>query len=119
MRQGIPVEVGLASGLDLFDATRWFEAHEVLEDAWRHLPKDTTDRHFLQGLIQLAVCLEHTRRGNPRGAAGQLAKARAHLAGVPDVWRGVDVRATERAFHGWWSAGARLDAAPRPVRQGL
>jgi pimeloyl-ACP methyl ester carboxylesterase len=57
-----------------------FEAHEVWEEAWRPLPPGA-ERRSLQGLIQLAVALEHRRRGNPRGAAGQWAKAKARLEG--------------------------------------
>lgn len=60
-----------------------FEAHEVWEDAWRPLPPGP-EKVALQGLIQLAVALEHRRRGNPRGAAGQWSKAREKLrAGLP------------------------------------
>lgn len=68
---------------------RWFEAHEELELAWR---EETGDRRqCLQGLIQGAVALEHLRRGNPRGAWGQWAKARAKLAPLPAVFDGVHI----------------------------
>jgi uncharacterized protein len=91
----------LQEGLTLFSEGHWFEAHEVLETAWRAQPKGV-DREALQGLIQLAVSLEHNRRGNPRGAAGQWQKAQGHLADVPDQWRGVDIgglRAQFRSFY--------------------
>ncbi len=83
----------LREGLALIDARRWFEAHEVLEGAWRPTPAGP-ERSLLQGLIQLAVALEHWRRGNPRGTAGQWEKARRHLQVLPPELLGVDVHAT-------------------------
>lgn len=78
------------SGVALFQQRRWFEAHEVLEAAWRATPPGP-DREFLQGLIQLAVSLEHWRRGNPRGARGQWQKANRHLEGLPERCHGLEL----------------------------
>lgn len=63
-----------AEGAADYDAGRYFEAHEAWELLWRAMPAGS-DKRFVQGLIQLAVSLEHARRGNPRGSAGQWAKA--------------------------------------------
>ena len=73
-------------GIRLIRARDWYEAHEVLEIPWRAAPPGEQKR-FLQGLIQLAVSLEHLRRGNPRGALGQWRKGRAKMEG-PDPWFG-------------------------------
>jgi len=61
----------------LFNQEEFFEAHEVLEDLWQ----DHTgpDRAFYQGLIQVAVALEHCRRGNLPGARGVLESAHRRL----------------------------------------
>jgi hypothetical protein len=69
-------------GIALFQGGKFFEAHEELELLWRATPPGP-DREFLQGLIQLAVSLEHWRRGNPRGAWGQYQKALRRLAPLP------------------------------------
>lgn len=76
----------LDEGARHFDAGEWFEAHEVWEGLWRATPRGP-EREQLQALIQLAVSLEHHRRGNPRGAEGQYTKAVAHLAaaGAPTL----------------------------------
>lgn len=79
-----------AEGVALFRARAWFEAHEVLELAWRATPAGPT-RQFLQGLIQLAVSLEHWRRRNARGARGQWEKGRAKLEALPEVFAGLAV----------------------------
>jgi hypothetical protein len=51
----------------LLDAGLPFQAHEVLEAAWKATEGDRRD--MWQGLAQLAVGLTHLQRGNARGAA--------------------------------------------------
>lgn len=82
--------VALAEGEAHFNHQEYFEAHEVWEDAWRPLPKGD-DKLFLQGLIQVAVSLEHWRRGNPRGAAGQWQKGGDKLRALPTPYAGIDL----------------------------
>lgn len=56
----------LAQGIQLFNAERYFECHEVLEELWR---SDTSVfRDLYQGLIKVAVALHHARQGNFEGA---------------------------------------------------
>jgi hypothetical protein len=105
----------------LFRARRWFEAHEVLEVAWRRTPRGP-DRELLQGLIQLAVSLEHWRRGNPRGALGQWTKARGHLAGLPPVCHGLALGELLAAFAAYYDAlglEACVHAGTAPATPGI
>jgi hypothetical protein len=51
-----------------------FQAHEVLEAAWKSAPE--SERPLWQGLAQLAVGVTHAARGNPRGAAALLRRGR-------------------------------------------
>lgn len=53
-------------GIEFFNDCEYFEAHEVWEEVWQEYSGD--DRTFLQGLIQVAVCLHHFANGNTRGA---------------------------------------------------
>lgn len=69
----------VARGLALARARRWFEAHEAFEDAWRE-ETEPGRRALLRALVHGCVSLEHRRRGNARGAAMQLKKARARVA---------------------------------------
>ncbi len=71
----------VARGLSLARARRWFEAHEAFEDAWRE-ERAPARRSLLRALVHACVSLEHRRRDNAVGAALQLAKARARLAGA-------------------------------------
>lgn len=58
----------LAAGVCLFDAGRFFEAHEVWEDAWRTETGPT--RLALQGLIQIAAGFHKGLvQGQPSGMA--------------------------------------------------
>lgn len=98
-----------AEGVGLFQAEEFFEAHESLELAWRAMSAGP-DKLFLQGLIQLAVSLEHWRRANPRGARGQWEKARAKLDGLPAVYGGLALGELLAGFREWY-APYDLDAA--------
>lgn len=108
-----------------YAAGRWFDAHEVLEGAWRR--SDEPPMPFLQGLIQWAVALEHHRRGNAHGARALADRALANLDGAPPGYLGVDLTACRsaaagirRAFAAWEAGGPRPDvtAPVIPPRRG-
>jgi uncharacterized protein len=63
----------LALGIELINAGEFFEAHEVLEEAW--MPETGQRRRFLQAVIHVAVGSYHQTRQNPVGACRQLRKA--------------------------------------------
>ncbi len=62
----------------LWENGEFFEAHEVLEDAWRR-ETDASRKLFFQGLIHCAVAIVHAERKNPLGARLQYAKAKDKL----------------------------------------
>ncbi|MCA2241257.1 DUF309 domain-containing protein [Mycobacterium sp. WUMAC-067] len=68
----------LAYAQDLLDRGLAFNAHEVLEAAWKNGPAD--EQALWQGLTQLAVGITHAQRGNRKGATTLLRRASAHLA---------------------------------------
>lgn len=72
-----PVET-LAYAQDLLDRGLAFNAHEVLEAAWKNGPDD--ERMLWQGLAQLAVGITHVQRGNVKGALTVLRQASSRLA---------------------------------------
>lgn len=71
----------LAYAQDLLDQGLAFNAHEVLEAAWKHGPVD--EQTLWQGLAQLAVGITHVQRGNRKGALTLLRRASAHLRRDP------------------------------------
>jgi hypothetical protein len=60
------LESALAVAARLFDARLYFEVHELLEPHWFRARGG--EREVLQGLIQVAVGLQHLANGNPTGA---------------------------------------------------
>jgi predicted metal-dependent hydrolase len=61
----------------LFNASRYWHAHEAWETVWR--AADDEDRDFYQGLIQVAAGLLHLQRRNARGARNKLGEGLAKL----------------------------------------
>ena len=100
----------LRSGIALFNQAHFFDAHEVLEDAWR--PARGRRRHFLQALIQVTVALHHHSRGNLVGARSLLARGGNTLASYPSVYAGLDVARLRASVEAWREALAAERAAP-------
>jgi predicted metal-dependent hydrolase len=63
---------------ELLDRGLAFNAHEVLEAAWKNGSDD--ERLLWQGLAQLAVGITHVQRGNHTGAASLLRRAAGRLS---------------------------------------
>jgi hypothetical protein len=81
----------LQNGLALFNAGRFFDAHEVLEDAWRESPQHSPLRRHLQGLVQLAVAFHHASKGNLVGARSVLERAMRNLNGADTSFPNLDL----------------------------
>jgi uncharacterized protein len=99
----LPPAQALKTAQQLLDAGRPFDAHDVLEAAWKAAPD--AERDLWQGLAQLAVGLTHARRGNVRGAVTLLRRGAKRLEGYPDAGpyridvAGLRVASTELAIH--------------------
>jgi len=74
---------------DLLDRGLAFNAHEVLEAAWKNGPDDETT--LWQALAQLAVGITHVQRGNVKGAITVLRRASAGLGQDDKTPYGIDV----------------------------
>src|SRR5699024_3824984 len=69
----LPPAESLDWAQDLLNRGLAFNAHEVLEGAWKSGPAD--ERLLWQGLAQLAVGITHVQRGNTKGAVTLLERA--------------------------------------------
>jgi predicted metal-dependent hydrolase len=98
------------SGIALFNAGRFFEAHEAWEEIW--LKESGPEKTYLQGLIQLAAAFHHGQRANPRGAKSLLAAALAKLDRCPDQHWGVAI-ATLRDEGKIWAEGLQAQGFPK------
>jgi hypothetical protein len=90
----LPPAQTLAEAQRLLDTGLLFQAHEVLEAAWKVAPEP--ERDLWRGLAQLAVGVTHLARGNAIGGVALLRRGAANLgpyqanyqAGAP---HGIDV----------------------------
>jgi predicted metal-dependent hydrolase len=76
-------------GIRLFNAHRFFEAHEELELAW--MEERGPVRELYRGILQIAVAYYHIQRGNHRGAAKMFQRSWRWLAPFPARCRGIAV----------------------------
>lgn len=110
----VPEDLQLAPAEALAEAERLlradlpFQAHEVLEAAWKAAAP--AEAGLWRGLAQLAVGLTHLQRGNARGAAALLRRGAENLqpyAGEPP--HGVPAGALAEWAHAWAEAVERGD----------
>ena len=78
-------------GVELFNHAHFFDAHEVLEDLWRPIPRDAPLRRHLPGMVQLAVAFHHESTGNYVGARSVLARALRNLNGAENSFPNLDL----------------------------
>ncbi len=94
----IPGDPAWTEAIALFEAGRYWDAHEALEPWW--LNAHGLERAWAAGVILLCGALHKARAmGSVRGGRRNYAKALRHLALVPDRFDGTDVRALEAAVH--------------------
>lgn len=79
----------LAEGLRLYDAGKFFAAHEAWESVWLGLQEP--EKTFLQGLIQVTAAFHHLQRNNRLGTAQLLQAALRRLEAYPASFGGISV----------------------------
>ncbi len=84
-----PLHPHAAQGLRLFNAGRYFEAHEALETAW--LEERGKVRDLYRGILQVGVAYLHITRGNYHGAVKVHGRSVKWLKDFPPVCRGIHV----------------------------
>jgi lipopolysaccharide biosynthesis regulator YciM len=84
-----PLHPQAAEGLRLFNAGKYFEAHEALEDAWN--AEKSKVRELYRGILQIAVVYLHITRGNYPGAVKVYSRSQRWLRDWPETCRGVEV----------------------------
>lgn len=94
---------------ELFNAGRYWDSHEVLEEPWRANGSD-----FYHGLILFASAFVHAQRGNPHGVRAQLEKAERYLGGYRPAYLGVDVEGLLRHAADTREKAARGDTVDYP-----
>ncbi|MDX9990586.1 MAG: DUF309 domain-containing protein [Anaerolineales bacterium] len=84
-----PLPEKVLEGIAAFNAGRYFEAHELLEEAW--LAETGEIRDLYRGILQIAVCYYHLTRQNYEGAQKMYARSLKWLTKWQPNCRGVRV----------------------------
>jgi hypothetical protein len=100
-------------GVGEFNAGRFFECHDTLEEMWTGLRGPSRD--FVQGLIQVSVAFYHLDNGNLAGAESMLRRALKRLETFPDRYYGFDLEEHRRELVLWLErvAAGDLEAVAR------
>lgn len=107
------MEQEFLEGIRLFNAQRFFEAHEALEAVWL---KATGDRKaFLHGLIQVAAAFHHYTRGNRAGLRSLLDKGCAKLEPFGAEFESVDTAALLHQLQPWRNHLEKPSLPPPPL----
>ncbi|MEE9592075.1 MAG: DUF309 domain-containing protein [Thermoplasmata archaeon] len=103
---------GLREGVSLYNAGRFFEAHEVLEDVW--LEEEGDDKTFLQGIIKIAAAFHHYGKGTYRGMRNLLQAGSQMLKPYRPAYRGVELADFLSQIADWIPRAAQLVAGDGP-----
>ncbi len=86
--QGSPPPL-VRKGLHEFNSHRYFEAHEILEEAWN---KETGPvRELYRAILQVGIAYYQIERRNYWGAHKMFLRMRQWFAPLPDYCQGIDV----------------------------
>jgi predicted metal-dependent hydrolase len=77
-------------GIQLFNAGKFFDAHEELEIAWNE--ETGAIRDLYRGILQIAVAYLHITHGNYNGAVKVYGRSLKWTQGWNDVCRGINVK---------------------------
>ena len=86
----------IRDGIKLFNQERFWECHEVLEQAWH--PAKGIERDIIQGLILTAAGLVHAQREEIDVSLSMLKKARVKL-GTRESYEGIDLNKARAAIN--------------------
>lgn len=93
------MEPKIAEGVRLFNAQKFFEAHEALEEVW--LKTQGREKVLLHGVIQVAAAFHHHSRQNSAGFRSLLEKGLAKLEGFEDTIEGIDLDSLRKQLQPW------------------
>lgn len=94
--QAKPKRDSIRDGIKLFNQERFWECHEVLEQAWH--PSKGTERDIIQGLILTAAGLVHAQRNEIGVSLSMLKKAQVKL-GIQESYEGIDLNRVNAAIN--------------------
>jgi uncharacterized protein len=101
-------------GIGLINSGQFYDAHEVLEDAWRESTGSV--KLFRQALVQIAVSMHHHSTGNLNGSRSVLARAIRNITPFEQGFEGLDVDDLRKQLAVWSSALSESSSGAPPLR---
>ena len=86
---GMSGEELLRTGVELYNAGSFFEAHEAWEEVW--LEAENSEREFYQGLIQVTAAFVHVTRNEYPGSVRLLDAGISKLARYGERKEGIEL----------------------------
>lgn len=83
---------------EYFNSERFWEAHEVLETAWRSLGGE--EKRYVQGVILVCAAFVHHQKGEEKVALGVLGRSIGQLSYGGDDYYGISVGELRREAEG-------------------
>ena len=100
-------------GVALINSGEFYEAHEVLEDAWRE--STASVKLFRQALVQIAVAMHHHSTGNLNGSRSVLTRAIRNITPFEQGFEGLDLDDLRQQLAAWSSALTGIASRPQPL----
>jgi hypothetical protein len=95
-------------GIDLFNHSYWWEAHEALEAVWVAAGRQTETGQFIQGLIQIAVAHLKKFQGFNDVAKRMAIEGLEKMKRIKGVYFGVDVSTFRSAVESYFSGENKM-----------
>ena len=113
----LPMDARLRAGVHLFNAGRYFESHESLEEFY--LRTEEKHKPFLEGLIELAAALRlFSDFGEVKGPVRMVHQAIIRLENYQPAYLGIKVRDLIHTMEAWvGQVQAENGASPGGVPQ--
>jgi hypothetical protein len=86
-----------------FNSERYWECHEILEGAWRHMSGG--EKRYVQGVILVCAAFVHHQKGEDKVAQGVLTRALRQLDIESPTYHGIEVGALKRQVERMASSG--------------
>jgi len=83
------VDLNLDEGINHFNESEYFEAHDWFEEKWMDSKGEV--QNFLQGLVQISVGSYHLTNKNYAGALSQFTKASEKLEKYPNTYKKINL----------------------------
>lgn len=104
----------LDEGVNLFNEERYWESHELLEQAWQ--PSRGVERDTVHGMILAAASLVHHQKDRDKVSLGMLERALAKLDGQ-EVYEGIDIGRLRKDIRDIIEKGKPVELTIHPISQ--